>query len=114
MIAALATMMPTADPAAICQPAKSAALPEDRAAAYQSCVHDEQAARDQLRKRWGQYAASARAVCAQPSGVPQSYVELLTCLEMQTGGNFTFGAAPSLNITPAGPAGAQGAPAAKP
>ena len=86
---AMAAVMPTVDPSVICQPARDAALPEDRAGAFDGCVRDEQAARDKLRQQWGQFSAKARGDCAQPSSVVQSYVELLTCLQMQTGGNFT-------------------------
>jgi hypothetical protein len=85
---AMAAAIPTTDPGVICQPARSAALPEDKAGAYESCIRDEQAARDRLRQKWAHFSAEARNVCAQPSGVAQSYVELLTCLEMQSGGDF--------------------------
>jgi hypothetical protein len=88
LVMAMAAAMPTTDLARICEPARSAALPEDRAGAYDSCVRDEQAARDKLRQKWGQFSAAARNDCAQTAGVVQSYVELLTCLEMQNGGNF--------------------------
>ncbi len=80
LLMAMAAAMPATDPALICQPARSAALPEDKAGAYQSCLRDEQAARDQLRRRWGQFSAAARGVCAQPAGVAQSYVFLRNCL----------------------------------
>ena len=85
---AMAAAIPTTDPGVICQPARSAALPEDKAGAYQSCIREEPAARDLLRQKWMRFSAEARNVCAQPSGVGQSYVELLTCLEMQSGGDF--------------------------
>jgi hypothetical protein len=49
-----------------------------------SCLRDENEARDQLRKQWSQYGGADKAQCVgstRDGGVP-SYVELLTCLEM--------------------------------
>lgn len=88
-VVALADSLPTASIEAICRDAQSAALPESRKAAYQSCVHDEGAARDQLRQKWARYSSAARVTCAEPGGVPVSYVELQTCLDMQSGGSLT-------------------------
>jgi len=82
-----ADSLPTASIESICRNAQSAALPESKAAAYRSCVHEEGAARDELRKKWGRYSAQARATCAEPAGVQVSYVELQTCLDMQSGGS---------------------------
>jgi len=103
LVMAMAATMPTTDLGPICEPARSAALPEDRAGAYDSCVRDEQAARDKLRQKWGQFSAKARNDCAQPAAVVQSYVELLTCLEMQNGGNFGDGGSHEPTISPAAP-----------
>ena len=88
-IVALADSLPTASIEGICRDAQSAALPESRKAAYQSCLHDEGAARDQLRQKWARYSSAARMTCAEPGGVPISYVELQTCLDMQSGGSLT-------------------------
>jgi len=87
----LAAAMPNADPDKICQSAKTTVLPEDQSSAFQSCVTDEKAARDELRQKWTQFPAEARATCAEPQSVPVSYVEMLTCIEMQTGSNFGTG-----------------------
>ena len=101
-ILALGNSLPTASIESICRDAQSAALPESKAAAYQSCLQDERAARDQLRQKWAHYLAEARASCAEPSqGVAISYVELQTCLDMQSGGSLArpvpgLGGAPSL------------------
>ena len=50
-----------------------------------NCIRDEQNAKDQLQSQWSQFAPSARASCAKQetdiSGIPPSYVELLTCLQ---------------------------------
>jgi hypothetical protein len=49
------------------------------------CLTDEQNARATLVSQWTQFAPASRAMCMQmvgdPAG-PQSYVELLTCLQM--------------------------------
>jgi hypothetical protein len=47
-----------------------------------SCVMDEQEARDQIVKNWSSYTASDRAQCIQPGVYLPSYVEWLTCIEM--------------------------------
>jgi hypothetical protein len=51
------------------------------------CIHDEQAARDQLQAQWSRFAPSDRGMCTtnatDVSGVPPSYVDLLTCLQGQ-------------------------------
>jgi hypothetical protein len=53
-------------------------------ASDQSCLRNEQQARDTLVKQWFQFAPADRANCQQveqTAGAP-SYVELLTCLQM--------------------------------
>lgn len=49
------------------------------------CLRDEQDARTTLVSQWGQFTPDSRVRCTQmvgdPAG-PQSYVELLTCLQM--------------------------------
>ena len=49
------------------------------------CIHDEQAARDQIQAQWSQFAPSDRAMCTanEIPGAPPSYVDLLTCLQGQ-------------------------------
>ena len=51
----------------------------------QGCMTDEQNARATLVSQWTQFASDSRAKCARMVGDnagPQSYVELLTCLQM--------------------------------
>jgi hypothetical protein len=84
---ALAGSAPTANIPGICQSARDGASPERKVAAYQACVHAEEAARDQLLRRWPQFAASARSTCQRAEAFSVSYVEMLTCLEFQTDGN---------------------------
>jgi hypothetical protein len=52
----------------------------------EACTRDETDAKDQLTKSWSDYAASDKKACVGESstGGDQSYVELLTCLEMST------------------------------
>jgi len=95
LLAAFAGGPPAIDIESACRGAREAALPEDKAAAYESCVRDEQEARDKLKRDWSKYSAEARGACAETDGFSLSYVELRTCLEMQPGG--------SLSIEPAQP-----------
>ena len=52
----------------------------------ESCTKDETDAKNELAKRWSQFGASEKKFCVgeSSSGGAQSYVELLTCLEMAT------------------------------
>ena len=90
LLIALASAVPSVDIQTTCRSARDAALPEDRAGAYDSCVRDEQAARDQLKTKWTQYSATAHAACSETGGFSFSYVELRTCLEMQPGGSLSM------------------------
>jgi hypothetical protein len=49
------------------------------------CVDDETQARDQLKAEWAQFTPSARILCMQETGMDgtPSYVEFVTCLEME-------------------------------
>lgn len=101
-LVALATSIPTTDPQKICRNAREAAAAQDQQTAYDACLRDEQAARDQLRKNWDHFPASARDTCAEPEAMSPSYVEVLTCLEMQSGANFSGGTSKT-PITPLSP-----------
>ena len=49
---------------------------------YHACMQDEQQAHDQLTKKWGSFR-TGRQSCVEAVARPSpSYVELLTCLEM--------------------------------
>jgi hypothetical protein len=52
-----------------------------------SCMKDETDAKNQLAKRWSSYGASQKKQCVGESSIggEKSYVELLTCLEMDSG-----------------------------
>lgn len=50
---------------------------------YEQCLRDESDARGTLQTGWTRYPAGDRATCAATAQIGvQSYVELLTCLEM--------------------------------
>jgi hypothetical protein len=89
LLAALAAFVPTTSLDSVCQGARIGLPPEDQALAVRVCVQDETAARDELQRKWAHYSANMRETCAEPAGVTFSYVELLTCLEMQPGSDFT-------------------------
>ena len=50
------------------------------------CTKDETDAKNELDRRWRQFGASNKQACVEESsiGAGQSYVELLTCLEMSS------------------------------
>jgi len=52
-----------------------------------ACMNDETDAKNQLVKRWSSYSASQKKECVEESSIggEKSYVELLTCLEMDKG-----------------------------
>jgi hypothetical protein len=51
------------------------------------CTKDETDAKNELDKRWPRFGASDKQTCVGESSIggTQSYVELLTCLEMSSG-----------------------------
>ena len=51
-----------------------------------NCTNDETDAKNELAKRWSSFSASQKKSCVVESSIgEQSYVELLTCLEMFSG-----------------------------
>jgi hypothetical protein len=76
------TALPTLDIARGCKPEESL---EGQAVDQKSCMEDERATKDKLAKEWSSYPVAARNVCVgDRSSLVNSYVELLTCIEMQT------------------------------
>jgi hypothetical protein len=51
--------------------------------ALSACLSSEQGAREQLVKGWSTFSASDRNQCVRPDVYLPSYVEWLTCLEME-------------------------------
>jgi hypothetical protein len=111
---ALAASIPTLNLQSSCRPASAAALPEDRALAYQSCIRDEQNARAEIVREWPKFTAAARATCSDEGRqFSPSYVDLLTCLEMSSGGEFSTGAgAASASVGTAAGSSAPSSPSA--
>jgi hypothetical protein len=58
-----------------------------------ACSKDETDAKNELTKRWSEFSASSKKDCVGESAIggEESYVELLTCLEMSSGGHFSGG-----------------------
>jgi hypothetical protein len=77
---AVAQEVPTLDVAPLCR-AQAKAAPE----LADACMADEKKARDELVRRWAQFAAADRTRCTgmvKSVAGAQSYVELLTCLQI--------------------------------
>jgi hypothetical protein len=81
LVVAVADEVPKFDVAPTCR-AESATT----AATADSCIQDEQSARNQLSQEWAQFTARDKARCValatDVAGI-RSYVEVLTCLEME-------------------------------
>jgi hypothetical protein len=52
-------------------------------ATYDTCMKQEKEALDTLKKDWSSYPADHKTQCAQANAYMPSYVEWLTCFEMQ-------------------------------
>jgi hypothetical protein len=55
----------------------------DNTATFDICLGDEQAAHKQLVKDWEMFSVADKARCVLPAEYLPSYVEWLTCLEME-------------------------------
>lgn len=80
-IAALAQEVPTLDVATLCR-AEAKAAPNLAG----PCMDDQKRAREDLVQQWSQFTPSERKSCLQVVNTVagmQSYVELLTCLQMK-------------------------------
>jgi hypothetical protein len=103
LLLALESSVPAADIDAICKGAAVASLPEDAAKAARGCQSDEASARDMLRRQWGGFTAAAKDECSTSPGMQFSYVELLTCLQMQNVSKFENTPAQALEPKPSEP-----------
>jgi hypothetical protein len=52
-------------------------------ATYAGCMTQEQAARESIVKDWAKFTTADRQICINTTGYMPSYVEWLTCLDMQ-------------------------------
>lgn len=78
--------VPTVDIKKTCRTSEQAIVAifgDTTAGTYDSCLEQEQTALKLLQKDWATFPAPDQALCAQPVGYMPSYVEWLTCFEMQ-------------------------------
>ena len=83
VMTALAGSPPTMDLPTICRSEQSGVAPDRQGRVFQDCLHDEQAARDELTQKWRQYPAAMRTTCAELGQLVVSYVEVLVCIEIK-------------------------------
>jgi hypothetical protein len=77
---------PTIDLPKVCrasQTAVGAIYGTSPSGVFDTCMSGEKAAREQLVKSWSTFSASDKALCVQPMQFNPSYIEWLTCAEMQ-------------------------------
>jgi hypothetical protein len=86
LVTAVANGVPTIDVQKTCRAAASVTSSTTTQRDIDICVSSEQKAREQMVKDWSQYATGDKARCVQagPKVYLPSYVEWLTCLEMET------------------------------
>jgi hypothetical protein len=78
LIAASGGIVPTLDVAPSCRAAAAAQMNR-----MQTCMNEEQGARDQLVKEWTKFTVADRSSCVSAMmDFEPTYTELLTCLEM--------------------------------
>jgi hypothetical protein len=78
--------VPTVDIAITCQTSEKALIAifgGETQQTFGSCMTSENDARAQIVKNWSSFAAGARQRCVNTTGYMPSYVEWLTCLEME-------------------------------
>jgi hypothetical protein len=80
--AAHAGGLPSVDIERLCR-ASAAAPFADNTAIFDICLGDEHAAHEQLARDWATLSATDKARCVLPAEYLPSYVEWLTCLEME-------------------------------
>jgi hypothetical protein len=92
--------LPRLDVESSCREAQSAS-DEIAGTTYKSCMQDETQARDELSRRWSQFKAVNRENCLASSTVPvPSYVEVLTCLEMNDEKGFSANSSGAASASP--------------
>jgi hypothetical protein len=78
--------VPTADIATTCRTSEKtliAIFGAETQQTFGSCMNSEKDAREQIVKNWQKYSAGARQRCVITTAYMPSYVEWLTCLEME-------------------------------
>jgi hypothetical protein len=102
---AWASPPPTFDAQAICR--RQQVLLDSPKTHYQGCLRDESDARNEMIKSWSTFKPGAQTMCAQETklGGRPSYVELLTCLELdQQGAAASLENKKALTVQPVTPA----------
>ena len=86
LLTAVVDGIPTIDVQKTCRAAASVTSSVASQRDVDICASSEQKAREQMVKDWSQYAAGDKVRCVQagPKVYLPSYVEWLTCLEMET------------------------------
>jgi hypothetical protein len=86
LLTVVADGVPTIDVQKTCRAAASVTSSVTSQRDVEICASSEQKAREQMVKDWSQYAAGDKVRCVQagPKVYLPSYVEWLTCLEMET------------------------------
>jgi hypothetical protein len=82
VLLAASDSLPTFDPAPSCRAGAQSGV--DIQPNVSGCVQDEEQAKASLVKEWEQFSQNDKSTCVAEaeSGVPRSYIELLTCLEI--------------------------------
>jgi hypothetical protein len=88
LVVVLAASFPNIDIHRACHNAEVAAIPDKRESVVEECVREEEKAKGILSQKWAEFSLSARQSCTEANGGFQySYMELLTCLQVQSGVN---------------------------
>lgn len=86
--------MPAIDSKGSCRQAQKFSAEEHKEADFTNCLEDEASAREQLASVWPTFKLADRQSCVELTRFPTPrYVELLTCVEMNTGQISTGGIA---------------------
>jgi hypothetical protein len=78
-----AGVLPNIDVQKVCRAAGSASF-ADRDDSFETCMRDEQAAREKLRENWTSFPTGDKSHCVLPSEYLPGYIEWLTCLELES------------------------------
>ena len=75
--------IPTVDIRKTCATAAGVAGAKPTEESMSGCLQSEQAARESIAQQWAQFTSTDRSRCITPKAYLPSYVEWLTCLEME-------------------------------
>jgi hypothetical protein len=85
LVVPVVEQVPTLDVSASCKGAAAVVMADSQS--FDACMRDENQAREQLAKSWQTFAVPLRSRCASEASSEgiASYVELLVCLQVQSG-----------------------------